>query len=282
MEGRDIHQMLINRFRSNLSIAPLNEGYKVSLPFQDCMGDPIEVFVQLIPDQVIIEDLGHTAGLLFGLGLQSEENPAHQLIRNLSDAYHIVMDYDTGVLSQRVSPDEFVSKFLDFAKVLISVQTVLPELQRRRGERRAGRRLATRLGEAVKQLKLPVEVQRQVEVEGKHENWLVDYKYARNSGPQMVDVLIVTTDLNVKEPRKSAEHALTLAFDVLAAEEKRELRIVYDVDGNGSTEAAQRAAMIIDDYKGRIGYHAYNYAKLEDKSQLMALIIQELSPLMKE
>jgi len=279
VQGKDIHEILVTRFRTTLSVVPSNEGYKVFLAFRDYMGDPVEVFVLSTPDRVIVEDFGHSAGLLFSLGLQSEENPAHQLIRNLSDAYHITMDYDTGVLKYEVSPADFVSGFLDFAKVLISLQTVLPELQRRRREARGRRRLATRLGEAVKQLKLPVEVQRQVEVEGRHEAWSIDYRYARNHGPEAIDVLILAAEFNIKEPRKTAEHALTLAVDILDRGHKRDLRIVYDVDGNESTAAAQRAAMLIDDYQGRVGYRAYNYANLEDRTQLMALIIQELSPL---
>ncbi len=117
---------------------------------------------------------------------------------------------------------------------------------------------------------------------GKHETWQVDYKYVRNHGPETFDILILATDLNVKEPRKSAEHALTLAVDVLAIEEKRELRVVYDVDGNGSSAATQRAAMLIDDYQRQVGYQAYNFGSLEDKTQLIAQIVQELTPLTRE
>ena len=282
MNQKDIHELIVSQIGRNLTIIPLNGGFKVTLPFKDYMGEPIEMLVVPNSDKVIVEDLGHSAGLLFSLGLQSEENAAHQLIKNLSYSYHIVMDYDSGVLRQQLSPDVFGSQILDFIKVLISVQTVIPELQRRKREGRVGRRLATILGEAVKQLRLPVEVQRQVTVEGKHETWQVDYKYMRNHGPEGVDIIILATDLNVKEPRKSAEHALTLAVDVLAIEEKRELRIVYDFDGNGSSAAAQRAAMLIADYQRQIGYRAYNFGSLEDKTQLMAQIVQELSPLIRE
>lgn len=279
MNQKDIHELIVSQIGRNLAVIPSNGGFKVTLPFQDYMGEPIEILVIPSPDQVIVEDLGHSAGLLFSLGLQSEENPAHQLIKNLSDSYHIVMDYDSGVLRQQLSSNIFASEILEFIKVLISVQTVIPELQRRRRERRVGRRLAARIGDVVKQLRLPVEVQRQVDVEGKHETWQVDYKYVHNHGPETVDVLILATDLGVKEPRKSVEHALTLAVDVLAIEDKRELRVVYDVDGNGSSTAAQRAAMLIDDYQRRVGYRAYNFANLEDKAQLMTQIVQELSPL---
>jgi hypothetical protein len=279
---QDIYELIMSQIGRNLKVSPLNGGFKVTLPFQDYMGEPIEMLVVSSLDQVMLEDLGHSAGILFSLGLHSEENPAHQLIKNLSDSYHIIMDYDSGVLRQRVSSNVDDSEILDFMKVLISVQTVIPELQRRRIERRVGRRLATRLGEVVKQLRLPVEVQRQVDVEGKHETWQVDYRYVRNHGPETVDVLILAADLNVKEPRKSAEHALTLAVDVLAFKDKRELRIVYDIDGNGSSAAAQRAAMLIDDYQRLAGFRAYNFASLEDKAQLMAQIVQELSPLTRE
>lgn len=279
MNQKDIHELIVSQIGRNLAVIPSNGGFKVTLPFQDYMGEPIEILVMPSPDQVIVEDLGHSAGLLFSLGLQSEENPAHQLMKNLSDSYHIIMDYDSGVLRRQLSSNIFASEILEFIKVLISVQTVIPELQRRRRERRVGRRLAARIGDVVKQLRLPVEVQRQVDVEGKHETWQVDYKYVHNHGAETVDVLILATDLGVKEPRKSVEHALTLAVDVLAIEDKRELRVVYDVDGNGSSAAAQRAAMLIDDYQRRVGYRAYNFANLEDKAQLMTQIVQELSPL---
>ena len=282
MNQKDIHELILSQIGQNLTVIPSDGGFLLTLPFRDYMGDPIEILVQPNHKEIIVEDLGHSAGLLFSLGLHSEGNPAHELIRNLSESYHIFIDYDNGILRQQSSPDVFGSEILEFIKVLISVQTVLPELQRRRRGGRGGRRLVAKLGEIIRQLRLPVEVQRQVEVEGKHETWQLDYKYVHNHSPKTIDVLILATDLHVKEPRKSAEHALTLAVDVLAIKDSRELRVVYDVDGDGNSNAAKRAALLIDDYQRQVGYRAYNFANLEDKTRLMTQIVQELSPLIRE
>jgi hypothetical protein len=279
MNQKDIHELIVSQIGRNLIVIPSDEGFRVTLPFKDYAGDPIEMLVQPNHKEVMVEDLGHSAGLLFSLGLHNAGNPAHELIRNLSESYHIFMDYDKGILRQQSSLEVFGKEILEFIKILISVQTVLPELQRRKRGGRGGKRLVVKLGEVITQLRLPVEVQRQVEIEGKHETWQLDYKYVRNHSPKATDVLILATDLNIKEPRKNAEHALTLAFDVLAIKDSRVLRIVYDVDADSDSTAARRAAMLIDDYQQQVGYRAYNFTNLDDKAQLMSQIVQELSPL---
>ena len=56
-------------------------------------------------------------------------------------------------------------------------------------------------------------------------------------------------------------------------------KLVHLVNEEMDSTAAQRAAMLIDDYQRRVGYQAYNFANLEDKAQLMTQIVQEPSPL---
>lgn len=279
LKAHEVHELLVSQFVSTLSVNPSGDGYKAILPFNDYLGDPIEVLLTFRDRQLVLDDLGRSAGVLFSTGQHSSDSPAHHLMRNLSDAYNINMDYNTGLLSQEIKFNEMQSRINDFIKVLISIQTVVPELQRRKRGPTGRTRLSSLIGRDIQQLKLPVYVQRQVEVEGKRDSWLVDYKYVRKMGPKFEDVLIFTTELNIKEPRKQAEHTLALAIDILAIEDSRNLKVVYSLNGNGESSAAYRAAMLIDDSQALVGYKAYNYADLEHRSQLMASTIQDLTPL---
>lgn len=279
MEQQDIADLFTSQFLSNLKVFPLNGGFRVELPFKDPLGDPIEISVMPTPGGLIFDDLGHTASLLFHLRQHSKEAPGHLLTRNLTDAYALTMDYNQGLLSLRLSLKEDPSQLLDFVKVLISTQTVLPEMQRRKRGRRGGKRLDARLRREIHYLSIPEYVQRQEEVSGRYEVWTVDYKYVSRMIGDPVNVLIVAADLRGREPRLKAEHVVTLANDVLGVDDKRNLRVVYDVDGNASHEAAQRAAAMIRGYQEQIGYQAYNFSDSGQKEALVALTHQELSPL---
>lgn len=278
MNAKSLLNMLRSELVDNLRISTTLDGFNVKLPYNDYMGDPIEMSIITTPTQIILEDLGLTSGLLFSLAQHGEEAPGHQLVRNLADAYKITMDYNRGVLSRQLSFG-IKNEILDFIKVLISIQTVIPELQRQRSKGRVRGRLATRLGREIKQLRLPVHVQRRVEINGKHEKWVVDYKYVRGRDREAVDVIIVTADLGVREPRRIAEHVLTLAADVLDMARKSDLRVVYDLDGNGDRPAALRAASLITDYQDKFGYKVYDYSDISQKVELVSRTIQELTPL---
>ncbi|NQT71299.1 MAG: hypothetical protein HQ553_00845 [Chloroflexi bacterium] len=279
MKQQDLLKLITSQFISNLKVVSLNGGFKVELPFKDPLGDPIEILVTPTNDGLLFDDLGHTASLLFHLRQHREESPGHLLTRNLTDAYALTMDYDQGLLSVKLSFEEDTSQLLDFIKVLISAQTVLPEIQRRKRERRGGKRLDARLRQEIQQLSLAEYVMRQEEVSGKYEVWTVDYKYVSRTLGEPEDVLIVAADLHGREPRLKAEHVITLANDVLEVDETRHLRVVYDVNGNSTHEPAQRAAAMIQAYQDKIGYQAYDFGDSRQKQALASLTHQELSPL---
>ena len=279
MDENGIRKLLQHTLTDNLAVIPYEEGFTVQLPFENYAGEPIEVSIKSVDGQFVLDDMGHSAGLLFELAQHGEEAPGHHLVRGLANAYGITMDYNKGILVERVPSEGAAPLILDFLKVLISIQTTIPEIRRRK-EVRGRRRLGARLGRDIKQLQLPIRVQKQVEVEGKYDIWTVDYMYVKRDGLTSVEILIATADLAGRKPRDKVEHVLTLAYDVLDVATRRELRIVYDLDGG--TPPAQRAAAMINDYQGRIGYKAYNYSKPEDKADLIGLTIQDLKPLVLE
>lgn len=275
-------EYLLSFFRSQLSegvtLVPFEDGFRLSLPFTDSMGDRIEVFIVLQDNEVTVDDFGHTAGLLFQLGQHGRDSVGHQLVRNLSEAYDIIIDFNRGVLFKTVSKSD-LSRIIDYIKVITSIKTVLPEMRHRKRERRTGRRLGTLLGRQVRQLRLPHLVSHQAEVEGKNETWVVDYRYLTRVNGERRDIIIVTADLEWGEPREKAAHVVTLAMDVLGSRDNRDLRIVYDVGQNGNGLAARKAASLIEDNRDRIGYNAYNYSDSGKRLALFSLLHQELSPM---
>lgn len=278
MNQEDILHLFRSQMTENLEVLPLNSGYLVRLPFRDPLGDPIEILITTDADGIILDDLGHTASLMFHMCQHREGSLGHLLTRNLTDAYAVTMDYNQGLLTQKLSMNDDPSHVLDFIKVLISAQTVIPELQRRKRERRGGRRLDARLRSEIPHLSLQDYVQRQGEVLGRHESWIVNYRYVYRAVDDPVNVLIVTADLRGKEPRRKAEHVLTLASDVLDVDERRLLRVVYDLESNGSRDAASRAASMIAAYQEKIGYRAYDFGNSDQRAGLISVTQQELSP----
>lgn len=274
---KQIYTLLTEQLMSKIQVVPIDGRVKIVLPFDDASGDPVEILATPEGKGLRFDDLGHTASLLFHLGQHREETPGYMLVRNLADAYAITMNYDEGVLSLDINENYEEPQILDFIKVLVAVQTVIPEIKRRKRERKGNKRLDVKLRREITPLGIREYVQRQQEVNGKYEFWTVDYRYSRKSYDQPSDVLLVVADLRGQEPRLKAEHVLTLAHDILDEDRHRSLRIVYDANGNGVRPAAQRACAMIDAYKNKIGYQAFNYANLEDKQQLSDITYRELS-----
>ncbi|MCK4368162.1 MAG: hypothetical protein KAV68_00610 [Dehalococcoidales bacterium] len=277
MDGKSLLNLLSSIFIEKLGVSQRGEGYKINLPFTDNAGESIEVYVEIKGDEIVVDDLGHTAGLLFQLGQHGHDTIGHQFTRNVAEAYGAIMDYDRGVLFKSVSIQE-PGEILDFIQLLTTLKSALPEIRYRKRVRKTGRRLVALMSREIKQLKLPLYVQRQTEVEGRSEIWTVDFRYTVKLNGQSTDVIIVAADLKWGEPREKAAHALTLAVDVLSLKKTRELRIVYDLGKNGDGLSVQRAARLIEDYQEDIGYIAYNYGDKDIKSKLVTQINQELTP----
>ncbi len=278
MDANGLLTTLRSALLENLSVSPANGGFQIRLPFNDSMGEPIEMFVSFTPDgEPVLDDLGHIAGLLFHLAQHTEDAPGYLLIKNLTDLYDVTMDFNRGILLQQLSSLDQKLAILNFIKLLVASHTAIPAMERRK-KRQGRKRLSARLGREIKQLRFPEHVQRVAEVAGKYETWLVDYKYVHVIDREPKHVIIVTADLEQREPREKAAHVLTLAYDVLAIDRRPSVRVVYET--NGSTQAVKRAADLIESYQEAIGYKAFNYADRRQRAELNALTVQELSPML--
>lgn len=279
MSKEDIVSLLQSSLTGKTEVIPLNGAYKIIFPFTDYMNDTVEIYASLEDDLIHLSDMGHTAGLLFSLGQHAEDTPAHQLVKNLSRAYNINVNYDRGILSQNIPVTDDMSGMLDFVKVVLSLQTAIPELRQYKVTKSRRSRLATRLAKDVQQLSMPTYVERQVEVSGKHLKWVINYKYAQRK-PEDVDILLVAADLGLRDPRIKVEHVLTMALDLMELDYRYDLRVVYETNGSRNDSPAQAAAQLIEDSQPRLNYKAYNYGDLNKKGEWMNLTLQELLPLM--
>jgi hypothetical protein len=267
-----------NEILDGLEACILSEkDFKITFPFLDASGENIAIGVTPTDRGFLLDDLGHSAGLLFQLGQHGEDSVSHQLIKNLCNAFDINMDYTRGLLLLEI-PKEDINRALDFVKVVISIQTTIPEIPAKRRERRTGRRLGSILGNEIRQLRLLPNVQRQTEIQGKNEKWIADYQYTNKMNGGSRDVIIVAADLQWGEPREKAAHVVTLAMDVLTSVQyQRDLRIVYMIGENGHMVPSRRAAELIKDNQQRVGYRAYNYQIQEEKQEFIQKIGNELS-----
>jgi hypothetical protein len=280
MKEIEFIQLLQVNLSEQTQIISRNGGVKVVLPFSDYAGDPVEILVDLHDNCVSVNDLGHVAGILFTLDQHTEHTPAHQLVKNLAETYHITMDYDQGVLRQDIDIQNGTEDIFNFFKVLIALQTVIPELRQQKKKGIGRSRLAVRLGKEIKPLKLPHHsIQKQVEIPGKHLNWVINYKYPLKRGEDWIDVLVVATDLGFKDPLAKAEHVITLATDLSELNGRKDLRIVYEVQDNEIYSDAWRAAGLIEGSKDKLNYKVYNFANQKQHGDLLSLTVQELLPL---
>jgi len=281
MTAEELLNLIKKAIVNGMRVETVGDGFLIQLPFVNYKGEPIEVGITLQDNgNILIDDVGYISGLLFELNEHSEGASGNLLAKQLVNSYEFNIDYDEGIINKQISIIGDVEKLLDFIKVITSIETVLPFISRPRKKVEGRRRLSAQLSREISQLRLPLRVEKLVKVTGKHEIWDIEYKYTRKEDNS--EILILVTDLGLKEPRERAAHVVTLASDVLDVDLRqrlrRELRVVYSSNGDNS-EATRRAVNIIDDYQNRIGYKAFNYSDPKSKSLFTNITIQDLSPM---
>jgi hypothetical protein len=281
MKIEELFLNLKSYLTTGVHLESYEKGITIHLPFNDYKGESIEIgLVQNKDGTITINDLGYVSGALFELGEHSQESMSHILTRKLMDSYKFSIDYNEGVLSETISTEHEIDKMFDFLKIVISLDTLLPFIAQPRKKFERKKRLSAQISREIKQLRFPLSVEKYAQVQGKYEQWDIDYSYLRRE--DQANILILTADLSLKEPKERAAHIITLAGDVLDKEirEKspRELRVVYSANGD-KNNAMDRAINIIEDYKGKIGYLTFNYADRESKSNFTNITIHDLSPL---
>jgi len=251
--------------------------YIVCLPFTNNLGDEIDIGITLVDDKLILDDLGRIAGLLFSLDQHKPDTPGLRLVKTLSEEYKINMDFNYGLITKEIERNNS-QDITDYIKVILAINTVLPKLRYQKPERKGRKKLAVKLSRDIKQLQMPMHVDRHTKVEGKHFSWPIDYKYKWKFQDEEKYVLIVTADLWGKEPQSKASQVISLATDLHTHNGLYDLRVLFELNGPRPDSQSYRAAQFIIDQQTDLKYKAYNYANMEQKQEFMSTTLMELLP----
>ena len=194
---------------------------------------------------------------------------------DLCDSYEIKMNLDQGVLEKDIQQDDFET-MLDFCKVMIVLQTAIPQMPARKVLFNRSR-LAVKISRDINQLKLPVRIERQILVRGEKEFWPVSFKYEKPDHHR-TEVLVIAVDLYRKDPRQKAASVIASAVDLMKLS-NRDLRVVYEVDGIGNIAEIKRAKSLIDEYQETFKYSTFNYAIKEERDRLVEMFRQDTNAL---
>ncbi len=272
MEEKTILESLVSKL-SNISVSKGGNDFILTLPFTDYVDDPIEASIFIQGNEIVIDDLGRVAGILFDLKQEAEDTAAYNLVKNLAEAYKIDMDLEQGILRSIIKVPDDATRFLDFMKVITALQVAIPEMKQHK-KRLAKSKLVSRLGNDIRRLKLPMQLESGALVYGKNEAWPINYRYEKR-GPEKTEVLIMTADLATMDPRQKASSIVASALDLMQVK-NRDLRVVYEVDGIGSIPAVQRAKNLIDENQKDLRYTTFNYAEERQKYSLLELTKKDI------
>ena len=169
-----------------------------------------------------------------------------------------------------------ISEINEFIKVIITLNSSIPYLrvQKKQGKRR--QRLAIKLGKEIKQLTMPMHVDRQVLIHGSYLDWNVEYRYFKERKNGGLGTLIKTADLLYKEPQEKASTIISLATDIQSTRKPYDLRIVYELDDVGFRSQSYKAAQFIEDHKEHLKYRTFNYSDEKQRLELHELVNKEL------
>ncbi|PVV83532.1 hypothetical protein [Dehalogenimonas alkenigignens] len=260
----------VSRLRTELSNIAVEENdgrLIITLPFADYQGDPVEISAFVTQDHAEVDDLGRIAGLLFSMDQHHEDTPAFGLVKNLTDAYGITMDFDNGLIKQTISTGTDLRDFLDYIKSIIALQVATPELKRVKPKRRRSG-LISRIGDDIRKLRPPFELDYQTAVWGKNECWTIPWRYYKSKAGGS-EVLIYTADLFTLEPRDKASTALAMALDFMESKRPVDFRVVYEIDEDTKIAEMQRARNLIDEHQDKLKYAAFNYANLSHRDRFI-------------
>lgn len=126
MSEQDILKNLVKGL-SSVRTSTHGDRTIVSIPFTDYEGDAISIGVRTTGNIVLLDDLGNVAGMLFMTNQHTPDTDAFKMVKNLSEAYGIKMDFDSGLLVKEAEAKD-METMVNFCKVIASIQICAPFL----------------------------------------------------------------------------------------------------------------------------------------------------------
>ncbi len=94
-------------FAQSVHLSPASDDeWEFSVPYGDQHGDPLLFSIRCEGDEVIMDDGGAIAGLLFSMDQDVKGTPAFDLLASLAERHNMLLDYDEGFVKRVCRLDE--------------------------------------------------------------------------------------------------------------------------------------------------------------------------------
>ena len=249
----------------------------ISLPFWDNYGDPIEVSVSTTDAYTRIDDAGSVAGLFFSLGQHTQDTPAYKLLRNLERAHGFEVDFNEGLLRVSMPSQALYEGFAEFTKVILALHTVTPHIRipPRRMKALGGKRLTSRIREEYEARGIFDLVEQNPEVAGMTiPYWHADFHWSVAIEDSPIDVFVVATDFNVKEPLQKAQRITAFSLDTQPLHPDGGIRVLMDV--NGGNPLAADAANYLRHHSTGLRYRVFDFGSERERSEFFDTAADEI------
>jgi len=223
-----------------------------------------------------INDAGTVAGHLFSLGQHTQDTPAFKLLKELTSAYKLELDFDEGVVKTTTNSNTFVDRLMDLVKVIVTMITATPHIRIQAHRFRLfGPRLRTKIRKHYSQRHILRFVEHDYEIGGQViKSWPIDFHWRLSELNRMREVFIVAVDLNVQEPLRKAERVTAFALDTYRNIRDNDLRIVMDRHGHNST--SDEAAEFLREHSKKLSYNVYDFEKSHERESFLQQSADEL------
>ncbi len=254
------------------------------LPLKDNLGDNFIIRIGENKEHFVLDDAGMIQNTLFAINEIIGGVRAGRLVSVLVRSFDARLDKVEGVIELGSRYDEIVPKLLHFAKLLVTIDTMLVEIGKeekalaRPYRQSLGPRASQRMRKSLKPLIDVKKVNHRVSVDGLTvSDWMVDFAYkpiTRRLATDVEMVILISVDLAVVDPVMKATYAYSRAMDIKAAHDKYAIRIAYDTHGQNSASAS--GANFLNEHQIRDkAYTAIDLSKAINYTNLVETVNRE-------
>ncbi len=274
----ELRRVVSEAFDCGVALTTVGENrWEFKAPFGDQHGDPLSFSIGYHDNQVTVNDKGAVAGLLFSLGQDEDDTPGIKLLSALARSNNLVVDYDFGLVRTSCPLNELFDTLPTFARVVLTLLTASPHLERRQSRSRTlGRRLSSRIKAHYEKEGIDRYVERTSHIPGVAvQQWPADFHWKLAVGRRHQNVFTLAADLDIKNPLVKAHRVSSLALDTRYLRPDDELRVVINTGENN--DGACQAAKLIREHSPDLKYTVYDFDDDRQRGSFLERAVMELT-----
>lgn len=254
------------------------------LPFKDNLGDNFVIRLKQNDAHYILDDGGVTRNTLLIMAETVGGVKSSKLVAALLRSFDAHFNRAEGLIELVSGFDKIIPEILHFAKLLVTLDTMLVEITKEEREvakpqrQSLGPRASQRIRKSLNPLIRMGKVSHRFIVDGLTvPDWMVDFAYEPKLEPiaQLVElVVLITVDLAVLDPVLKATYAFSRAVDIKSAHAKYDVKIAFDRHGQNST-SLNAANFLVEHQLDNRAYSTIDISRSPDYAELVNRINRE-------